>query len=139
MPRVYLYRIQADKALLWPFLLRTVCNYFFAHLFCLHARNRPVDLDASPNFRNAAARIVPFVAHRRSCRQTLVSMRVASRFTHPRSLTNRAANIDYGLLNFMADWFPIESREKLQANEQEVTREQLEALGIADLRVCRMM
>ena len=49
------------------------------------------------------------------------------------------ANIDYGLLNFMADWFPIESREKLLANEREVTQEQLEALGIADIHVCRLM
>jgi hypothetical protein len=51
----------------------------------------------------------------------------------------RVANIDYGLLNFMADWFPIESREKLCANEREVTQEQLEALGIADIPGCRMM
>ena len=52
---------------------------------------------------------------------------------------HRVANIDYGLLNFMADWFPIESREKQCANEREVNQEQLEALSIADLRVCRMM
>ena len=52
----------------------------------------------------------------------------------------RVANVDYGLLNFIADWFPIESREKLRANEQEVTREQLEALGIVDdVQVCRTM
>ena len=52
---------------------------------------------------------------------------------------DRVANIDYGLLNFMADWFPIESEDKQHANEQEVTQEQLEALGIADLRLCRIM
>ena len=63
----------------------------------------------------------------------------APRVSRPPSLTNRVANIDYGLLNFMADWFPIESREKLRANEREVTQEQLEALGIADVRVCRIM
>ena len=49
------------------------------------------------------------------------------------------ANIDYGLLNFMADWFPIESREKLRTNEREVTQEQLEVLGIADVHGCRIM
>ena len=51
----------------------------------------------------------------------------------------RVANIDYGLLNFMADWFPVESREKQRANEQEVTREELEALGVDDVRACRIM
>lgn len=49
------------------------------------------------------------------------------------------ANVDYGLLNFMADWFPIESREKLRVNEQEVNQEQLEELGISDTRACRIM
>ena len=39
----------------------------------------------------------------------------------------------------MADWFPIESLEKLRANEREVTQEQLETLGISDARVCRIM
>jgi len=41
----------------------------------------------------------------------------------------------------MADWLPIESGEKLRANEREVTPEQLEALSIADsdLYVCRIM
>jgi len=39
----------------------------------------------------------------------------------------------------MADWFPNESREKLLANEREVTKEQLEELGISDIRVCRIM
>lgn len=52
---------------------------------------------------------------------------------------NRVANVDYGLLNFMADWFPIESREKQRVNEREVTREQLEELGISEARGCRIM
>lgn len=56
-----------------------------------------------------------------------------------RSESHHVANVDYGLLNFMADWFPIESREKLRANEREVTREQLEELGISDVRGCRIM
>ncbi|KAF8128422.1 hypothetical protein EV363DRAFT_1340689, partial [Boletus edulis] len=49
------------------------------------------------------------------------------------------SNVDYGLLNLMADWFPIESREKQHANEREVVQEQLEALGITDARICRIM
>lgn len=47
-------------------------------------------------------------------------------------------NVDYALLNFMADWFPLESREKLSANEREVAREQLEELGLPD-RGCLVM
>ena len=39
----------------------------------------------------------------------------------------------------MVDWFPIESLEKLRANEREVTQEQLELFGIADVRACRIM
>lgn len=34
-------------------------------------------------------------------------------------------NVDWGLLNFMEDWFPREAREKLKANEKEVVDEQL--------------
>jgi hypothetical protein len=40
-------------------------------------------------------------------------------------------NVDYALLNFMADWFPIESREKLGINEREAAQEQLEELGLS--------
>ncbi|KAF8548315.1 hypothetical protein OG21DRAFT_1516457 [Imleria badia] len=57
----------------------------------------------------------------------------------PTVLQANSSNVDYGLLNFMADWFPIESAEKLRANEREVMQEQLEAFGIADTRVCRIM
>lgn len=39
----------------------------------------------------------------------------------------------------MADWFPIESRDKQRANEREVTQEQLEELGIPDVHGCRIM
>lgn len=34
------------------------------------------------------------------------------------------------MLNFMADWFPIESKKKLRQNEREVAEEELEELGI---------
>ena len=35
------------------------------------------------------------------------------------------ANVDWALLNFMQDWFPMEAREKLKANEKESTQEEL--------------
>ncbi|KAF8548629.1 hypothetical protein OG21DRAFT_705547 [Imleria badia] len=57
----------------------------------------------------------------------------------PTVLQANASNVDYGLLNFMADWFPTESGEKLRANEREVVQEQLKAFGIVDDRVCRIM
>ncbi|KAG8221619.1 hypothetical protein J3R82DRAFT_1896 [Butyriboletus roseoflavus] len=57
----------------------------------------------------------------------------------PTVLQANSSNVDYGLLNLMADWFPIESREKLSANEREVTQEQLEEFGIPDVRGCRIM
>lgn len=43
-----------------------------------------------------------------------------------------AANVDWALLNFMKDWFPIESREKLISNEKEAAKEQAEELGISE-------
>ena len=45
-------------------------------------------------------------------------------------LTCTSANVDWAMLNFMADWFPIESKKKLRQNEREVAEEELEELGI---------
>ena len=39
-------------------------------------------------------------------------------------------NVDWGMLNFMQDWFPLEAKEKLSSNEREATAEQLEELRI---------
>ncbi|KAI0258543.1 hypothetical protein BC834DRAFT_980881 [Gloeopeniophorella convolvens] len=39
-------------------------------------------------------------------------------------------NVDWALLNFMQDWFPEESRQKLQSNEHESAKEQLAELGL---------
>ncbi|KAL4080038.1 hypothetical protein V8B97DRAFT_2002511 [Scleroderma yunnanense] len=47
----------------------------------------------------------------------------------PTVLTANRANVDYALLNFMSDWFPMEAREKLRANEREAAQEELEELG----------
>ena len=41
-----------------------------------------------------------------------------------------SANVDWALLNFMRDWFPIESKKKLRQNEQEVAQEEMEELGL---------
>jgi hypothetical protein len=32
-------------------------------------------------------------------------------------------------MNFMKDWFPVESKEKLRLNEREVAEEEIRALG----------
>ena len=36
----------------------------------------------------------------------------------------------------MSDWFPVEAREKLQANEREAAQEELEELGFATSPGC---
>jgi hypothetical protein len=48
------------------------------------------------------------------------------------------ANVDWALLNFMQDWFPVESKEKLKQNEREASAEQLQELGI-DPKACVVM
>ena len=40
------------------------------------------------------------------------------------------ANVDWALINFIEDWFPVEARKKLRANEKEAAEEQLEELGL---------
>ena len=49
------------------------------------------------------------------------------------------ANVDWALMNFMQDWFPIEAREKLKANEKEATAEELTALGLDPDATCAIM
>jgi len=39
---------------------------------------------------------------------------------------SRIANVDWALMNFMQDWFPLEARDKLKANEEEANAEELE-------------
>lgn len=43
-----------------------------------------------------------------------------------------AANVDWALLNFMNDWFPVEAKQKLLQNEKEAAREEMEELGFDD-------
>ncbi|KAH9943573.1 hypothetical protein B0H21DRAFT_748514 [Amylocystis lapponica] len=56
----------------------------------------------------------------------------------PTVLSADRSNVDWALLNFMKDWFPVESRQKLQQNEREAAQEELEELGL-DVRGCILM
>lgn len=47
-------------------------------------------------------------------------------FSPPSLLMSRIANVDWALMNFMQDWFPLEARDKLKANEEEANAEELE-------------
>ncbi|GLB41102.1 putative SPX domain containing protein [Lyophyllum shimeji] len=57
----------------------------------------------------------------------------------PCVLTADRSNVDWALLNFMQDWFPIEAKEKLQQNEKEAAREELEELGVDPDQTCTVM
>ncbi|KAG5645958.1 hypothetical protein DXG03_004750 [Asterophora parasitica] len=57
----------------------------------------------------------------------------------PCVLTADRTNVDWALLNFMQDWFPIEAREKLLQNEKEAAREELEELGLDPDQSCKIM
>lgn len=50
-----------------------------------------------------------------------------------------AANVDWALLNFMKDWFPLEAREKLQQNEKEAAEEHMQELGFNPGQGCILM
>ena len=41
------------------------------------------------------------------------------------------ANVDWALLNFMQDWFPVESKAKLKYNRREAAEEELQELGLS--------
>jgi hypothetical protein len=46
------------------------------------------------------------------------------------ALTAPKANVDWALLNFMQDWFPVEAKLKLKDNEREAADEELRELGL---------
>ncbi|KAI0079186.1 hypothetical protein K474DRAFT_1659490 [Panus rudis PR-1116 ss-1] len=48
----------------------------------------------------------------------------------PTVLIANRSNVDWALLNFMKDWFPVESRKKLKENEREVAQEEMQELGL---------
>jgi hypothetical protein len=48
--------------------------------------------------------------------------------------------VDWALLNFMKDWFPVEAKAKLKQNEREAAKEQMEELGFnSDTSGCILM
>jgi len=49
----------------------------------------------------------------------------------PTVLIADRSNIDWALLNFMQDWFPVEAKAKLKSNEKEVAQEEMQELGIS--------
>ncbi|KAH6909921.1 RING-14 protein [Coprinopsis sp. MPI-PUGE-AT-0042] len=57
----------------------------------------------------------------------------------PVVLSANGSNVDWALLNFMQDWFPVEAREKLKANEREASDEELRELGIDPNKACVIM
>ncbi|KAF9479813.1 hypothetical protein BDN70DRAFT_878342 [Pholiota conissans] len=57
----------------------------------------------------------------------------------PSVLVANRSNVDWALLNFMQDWFPIEAREKLKNNEREASEEELRELGIDPNQSCVVM
>lgn len=57
----------------------------------------------------------------------------------PVVLSANGSNVDWALLNFMQDWFPVEAREKLKANEREASEEELRELGIDPNKACVIM
>lgn len=46
------------------------------------------------------------------------------------------ANVDWALVNFMQDWFPLEAREKLKENEKEASEEELREMGLDPDQAC---
>ena len=80
------------------------------------------------SFKSVEKDIVQCVAPLLSLRQTDVSRdhRAAYILTKQHLL----ANVDWALLNFMKDWFPLEARKKLHQNEREAAEEEMKELGL---------
>ncbi|CDO73928.1 hypothetical protein BN946_scf185016.g85 [Trametes cinnabarina] len=56
----------------------------------------------------------------------------------PTVLSADRSNVDWALLNFMKDWFPVEAKKKLQQNEREAAQEEMQELGL-DVKGCVVM
>ncbi|EGN97125.1 hypothetical protein SERLA73DRAFT_110234 [Serpula lacrymans var. lacrymans S7.3] len=56
----------------------------------------------------------------------------------PTVLTANRSNVDWALINFMEDWFPVESKAKLKQNEREAAEEEFEELGLR-MQSCMVM
>ncbi|KAF4605704.1 hypothetical protein EYR40_004493 [Pleurotus pulmonarius] len=57
----------------------------------------------------------------------------------PSVLVADRSNVDWAMLNFMQDWFPKETKEKIKQNETEVVEEQLAELGLDSHQGCTVM
>jgi hypothetical protein len=47
--------------------------------------------------------------------------------------------VDWALLNFMEDWFPVEARAKLKSNEKEAAEEEVMGMGFDPNARCMVM
>ncbi|KAJ3717986.1 SPX domain-containing protein [Lentinula raphanica] len=57
----------------------------------------------------------------------------------PTVLRADRSNVDWGLMNFMEDWFSEEAHEKLKASEKEATEEHLREMGFDPDQKCVFM
>ncbi|KAJ4475019.1 hypothetical protein J3R30DRAFT_3777193, partial [Lentinula aciculospora] len=57
----------------------------------------------------------------------------------PTVLIADRSNVDWGLMNFMEDWFSEEAHEKLKASEKEATEEHLREMGFDPNQKCIIM
>jgi hypothetical protein len=57
----------------------------------------------------------------------------------PTVSTADSSNVDWALLNFLEDWFPLEAHEKLKASEKEATDEQYREMGFDPDQKCIIM
>jgi len=48
----------------------------------------------------------------------------------PTVLTATKKNLDVALMNFMKDWFPLDTKEKEKENEAEISSEMAEQMGV---------
>lgn len=80
--------------------------------------------------------IVPCAGHQAFLLRTDVSV---CRVLIGSKITLYIANVDWALLNFMQDWFPLEAREKLKSNEREAAEEELKEMGLDPHQSCLVM
>ncbi|KAF9007547.1 hypothetical protein BDQ17DRAFT_221387 [Cyathus striatus] len=78
------------------------------------------------------------------CVQCLVKMQKRGKGNCPMCrapcvLTADRSNVDWALVNFMQDWFPVEAKEKLKLNEKEAAEEELIELGLDPNQSCCIM
>ncbi|KAK7471160.1 hypothetical protein VKT23_002571 [Stygiomarasmius scandens] len=57
----------------------------------------------------------------------------------PNVLRADKSNVDWALLNFMQDWFPLEARAKQKQGEKEAAEEQLREMGFDPSQKCIIM